>query len=74
MANVFLQYETFKANFCKRDSDLSIKRLRQYLDKFMLRRTHGDQLFGRPILRLKDLKSKTVLVEFNTVERGKQLI
>jgi SNF2 family DNA or RNA helicase len=64
-----LKYETFRTNFCKRDSELSIKRLRQYLDQFMLRRTHADQLFGRPILKLKDLKSKTIAVEFNTVER-----
>lgn len=35
----------------------------------MLRRTHADQLFGRPILKLKALQSKTIAVEFNTVER-----
>ena len=30
-------YETFRLNFCKRDSELAIKRLRHYLDQFMLR-------------------------------------
>jgi SNF2 family DNA or RNA helicase len=63
-------YELFRKNFCKKDSHLSLGRLQQVLSRFMLRRTHADELLGAPILKLPKLQSRTVTIEFNIIEKA----
>ena len=64
-------FELFKKNFCKRGSVAATQRLQVYLSKIMIRRTHKDQIFGRPILKLPEIKPvDTIEVEFNVVERA----
>ena len=63
-------FETFKRNFCKKGSALARDRLQVFLQKIMVRRTHKDELFGAPILKLPQINHETVEVEFNEVERS----
>lgn len=61
-------FEVFKENFCGEDQD-SQDRLQCMLKQFMIRRTHKNQLFGAPILKLPKITQKTYRIEFNAVER-----
>ena len=63
-------FETFKRNFCKKGSALARDRLQAFLQKIMVRRTHKDELFGAPILKLPQINHETIEVEFNEVERA----
>ena len=36
----------------------------------MLRRTHAETLFGRPILKLPDIDENTIVVQFSIVEKA----
>lgn len=62
-------YDTFKNNYGSR-TQASNMRLQQILMKIMVRRTHQDQLFGRPLVNLPDLNEQTVVVEFNATEKA----
>ena len=62
-------FETFKENFCGQDQD-STMRLHAFLRQFMIRRTHADSLFGRPLLVLPKTSQRTIEIEFNKVERA----
>ena len=64
-------YELFKKNFCKRGSAAAIQRLQVFLSRIMIRKTHKDEMFGAPILKLPEIKPvDTIEVEFNAVERA----
>ena len=60
--------DLFKRNFLKRGSEVAMKRLHVFLRKVMIRRTHLDELFGRPILKLPNLSEDTKIVDFNPLE------
>ncbi|KAF2838673.1 hypothetical protein M501DRAFT_1016765 [Patellaria atrata CBS 101060] len=60
----------FKENYCG-DGDMDkASRLLARLSQFMIRRTHRDQLFGAPILKLPRATPVTIQCELNTVERA----
>lgn len=61
-------FETFKENFCETGD--STMRLHAFLRQFMIRRTHADTLFGRPLIVLPENSQKTMTIEFNEVERA----
>jgi SNF2 family DNA or RNA helicase len=64
-------FEVWKTNFCKKGSTDALKRLKAMLEKMMIRRTHKDQLFGRPIIQLPPAKPvKTIELEFSVFERA----
>ena len=64
-------FELFKKNFCKRGSAAATQRLQVFLSKMMVRKTHKDEMFGAPILKLPEIKPvETIEVEFNSVERA----
>ncbi|KAL9610783.1 MAG: hypothetical protein Q9167_004539 [Letrouitia subvulpina] len=63
-------FETFKENFCDTENQDSTMRLHAFLRQFMIRRTHSDLLFGRPLLLLPKNSQRTIPVEFNEVERA----
>ncbi|GBF67270.1 DNA repair protein [Trichophyton mentagrophytes] len=61
-------YYTFLDKIVNQDPDH--RRLTNCLRAYMLRRTHAETLFGRPILKLPDIDENTVVVEFSIVERA----
>ncbi|KPI36069.1 DNA repair protein RAD5 [Cyphellophora attinorum] len=64
-------FDVWKTNFCKKGSTDALKRLKAMLEKMMIRRTHKDQLFGRPIIQLPPAKPvKTIELEFSVFERA----
>jgi SNF2 family DNA or RNA helicase len=63
-------YGTFASNYCKRGSNTGLERLRAILARIMIRRTHDDEMFGRPLVDLPNVRTKTVTVEFNPVEKA----
>ncbi|KAK0316053.1 hypothetical protein LTR82_012346 [Friedmanniomyces endolithicus] len=62
-------FRIFKSNFVTPGEDTGMLRLQTYLNKFMIRRTHADSLFGARLLELPQPEQRTFWVEFNTVER-----
>lgn len=65
-------YRTFCHNYCnnrKRKDPVHLGRIHNILRAIMLRRTHEDTLFGAPIVKLPGISHRTVMVEFNPVER-----
>jgi hypothetical protein len=50
-------------------TETGVDRLHAVLNKIMLRRTHVDQLFGHPILKLPDTREDVFWVRFNDLER-----
>ncbi|KAK5732662.1 hypothetical protein LTR17_010343 [Elasticomyces elasticus] len=62
-------YRIFKQNCCTPSDPEGIERLQVYLEKCMVRRTHGDTLFNARLLDLPPPKEHTVWLEFNGVER-----
>lgn len=61
--------ETFKNNFTGRSLTTDL-RLQTLLRQVMIRRTHLDKIFGRPLLQLPGITTKTVSVEFNELEKA----
>lgn len=64
------EQQTFVRNYCRKNSKLSLNRLKTVLGGIMLRRTHKDRFLNRPIITLPSLGEKTIAVEFNKVERA----
>ncbi|OCT44627.1 DNA repair helicase rad5,16 [Cladophialophora carrionii] len=66
-------YQTFCHNYANNRTSsrepVQMGRIHNILRAIMLRRTHVDTLFGAPIVKLPGITHKTVLVEFNPVER-----
>ena len=62
--------EVFKENFADPENDDSNSRLHSFLKQFMIRRTHANKLFGSALVELPRNTQKTVIVEFNKVERA----
>lgn len=65
-------FELFKKNFLGDNglTETGVDRLHAVLNKIMLRRTHLDQLFGRPILKLPETREDVFWVRFNDLERA----
>ena len=64
-------FETFKKNFCpKGKSELGLERLHEFLRIIMIRRTHLEQIFGKPILKLPASDQRTCKVQFSDLERA----
>ena len=64
-------FEVWKTNFCKKGSPDALKRLKAMLENMMIRRTHKDTLFGRPIIQLPPIKPvRTIELDFSTFERA----
>lgn len=62
--------EVFRENFCEPDDEDDTKRLHAMLNQFMIRRSHKERLFGQPIVKLPKNTQKTIVIEFNAVERA----
>lgn len=54
----------------KNPTSQGIARLNALLAKYMLRRTHKDQMFGHPILKLPDARQDIHWIRFNAVEQS----
>ncbi|KAF2682087.1 hypothetical protein K458DRAFT_370647 [Lentithecium fluviatile CBS 122367] len=63
-------FKIFKHNYCATGNAENQERLLVRLSQFMIRRTHGDILFGAPILKLPRADQMTYWCEFNPVERS----
>ncbi len=63
------EFELFKRNYCKKGSEKALVRLSVQLKKIIIRRTHQDTMFGRPILQLPPITNKTIELEFTVLER-----
>lgn len=62
-------FKIFKLNYCSAKDPETQERLLVRLSTFMLRRTHADEMFGAPILKLPQADQDTHWCEFNPVER-----
>ncbi|KAL6710401.1 hypothetical protein ACN47E_009347 [Coniothyrium glycines] len=62
-------FKIFKHNYCDTGDAENTERLLVRLSQFMIRRTHADEMFGAPILKLPPAAQTTYLCEFNPVER-----
>ena len=62
-------FAVFKENFCDPESGVGNERLHSFLRQFLIRRTHRDRLFGAPLITLPRNNQRTILLEFNDVER-----
>ncbi|RMD43595.1 hypothetical protein DV735_g1505, partial [Chaetothyriales sp. CBS 134920] len=62
-------FKLFRQNYCKRGSEKALQRLRVRLEGFVIRRTHQDILFGRPIIQLPPIENRTVKLQFSRVEQ-----
>lgn len=62
--------EVFKENFADSENDDSNHRLHSFLKQFMIRRTHRDTLFGSALVKMPENTQRTIVVEFNSVERA----
>ena len=62
--------EIFKQNFADSENDDSNHRLHSFLKQFMIRRTHRDTLFGSALVKMPENTQRTIVVEFNPVERA----
>ncbi|KAF2645627.1 hypothetical protein P280DRAFT_531914 [Massarina eburnea CBS 473.64] len=63
-------FKIFKNNYCEGSNSETSERLLVRLSQFMIRRTHADEMFGAPILRLPEATQTTFQCEFNAVERS----
>ena len=63
-------FEVFKENFADPDNDDANDRLHSFLKQFMIRRTHRNTLFGRALVKMPKTTQKTIMLEFNQVERA----
>ena len=62
-------FKIFKHNYCDTKDTENTERLLSRLSQFMIRRTHADEMFGAPILKLPQADQTTYTCEFNSVER-----
>lgn len=62
-------FKIFKHNYCDNKDPENTERLLVRLSQFMMRRTHADEMFGAPILKLPQADQHTYWCEFNPVER-----
>ena len=62
-------FKIFKHNYCDTGDTENTERLLVRLSQFMIRRTHADEMFGAPILKLPPAEQTTYWCEFNSVER-----
>jgi hypothetical protein len=62
-------FKIFKHNYCDSGNAENTERLLVRLSQFMIRRTHADEMFGAPILKLPQADQSTYYCEFNSVER-----
>ena len=63
------KFEHFKGNYCDTKDARNTERLLVRLSQFMIRRTHADEMFGAPILKLPQADQTTYWCKFNVVER-----
>ena len=64
-------FETFSKNFSpKGRPELGIQRMHEFLRPIMMRRTHLEQIFGKPILKLPPSDQQITPVRFNDLERA----
>ncbi|KAI4934304.1 hypothetical protein J4E85_002160 [Alternaria conjuncta] len=63
-------FKIFKNNYCDSKNQENTERLLVRLSQFMIRRTHADEMFGAPILKLPQADQSTYWCEFNSVERS----
>ncbi|KAL8654497.1 MAG: hypothetical protein Q9210_001471 [Variospora velana] len=61
-------FEDFRLNFCGKGDRIYTDRLHACLKQFMLRRTHVDLIFGRPIIRLPKCHSETTMLRPTKIE------
>ncbi|KAL9003629.1 MAG: hypothetical protein Q9188_003519 [Gyalolechia gomerana] len=61
-------FDDFKKNFCGKGDPLYTDRLHACLQAFMLRRTHRDLIFGKPIIKLPECHPKTINLRPTKVE------
>lgn len=61
-------YDDFRFNFCGKGDRIYTDRLHACLKQFMLRRTHVDLIFGRPIIKLPECHTKTTSLRPTKVE------
>ncbi|KAI4113231.1 MAG: hypothetical protein LQ345_005743 [Seirophora villosa] len=61
-------FEDFRLNFCGKGDRIYTDRLHACLNQFMLRRTHVDLIFGRPIIKLPKCYSETTTLRPTKVE------
>lgn len=62
-------FKIFKHNYCDTKDEENTERLLVRLSQFMIRRTHADEMFGAPILKLPQADQTTFWCEFNPIER-----
>lgn len=63
-------FDKFKKHYCTKGDPSGVKRIQALLRKIMIRRTHLEEMFGKPILKLPGLNIRTIQVEFNDCERA----
>ncbi|KKY27098.1 putative dna repair protein rad5 [Phaeomoniella chlamydospora] len=67
-------FNLFRNNYCENRSsfrtEIKPDRLAHMLQGIMLRRTHAEKLFSRPIVTLPGIDHRTDLLEFNEIERS----
>ncbi|KAL8829391.1 MAG: hypothetical protein Q9170_006189 [Blastenia crenularia] len=61
-------FDAFKKNFCGGRDRLFTDRLQACLSTFMIRRTHKDMIFGKPIIKLPECHPKTIMLSPTKVE------
>lgn len=62
-------FKIFKNNYTGGGDKRKAERLLVRLSQFMIRRTHGERMFGAPILKLPTAHQATFWCDFNTIER-----
>jgi len=63
-------FRVFKQNFIDGNSPDQLDRLMAFLKRFMIRRTHLDEMFGAPLLQLPKATEKREWLNFNDFEHG----
>lgn len=61
-------FDDFRKNFCGRGDPLYTDRLHACLQAFMLRRTHRDLIFGKPIIKLPECHPRTINLRPTKIE------
>ncbi|KAB2573725.1 SNF2-related protein [Lasiodiplodia theobromae] len=63
-------FRVFKANYYSKADDEPMERLSIMVNRFMIRRTHKDTMFGAPIVKLPKASDRIHWVKFNDLERA----
>lgn len=61
-------FDKFRLNFCGKGDRVYTDRLHSLLQQFMLRRTHRDLIFGKPIIKLPECHTETLYLRPTKVE------